>query len=586
MNFRIVLNNAEITSMKSLQQFFDFEKFLVNDQMQLIRWLKWVDKKKGSKRGDQIEAIVNDSSGNVINNVAIPSIMSIIYEASFSNLVQFVDFLYGHDDEDYKIAKNNFSLFISNHGDKLHDLFPIENIPRGNNNLDNFFGNLYPSTETSSYLSQLYYRQGYIELSQREYPPLWELNEEERTTIKGISAGRQVIRPRNLSIIGTEFIFLCAITYLTLYPEDDTIKSLSIRIDQRPEYKSLRDRIGGSLEKLINENYRDCYQICEQLGYTNPHEKDPLFNEKLFLSSFFADDYKRDKLLSAIKKKNDYYPALFVIDSDRYESGILQSQQEVRYTWFRYILDYHDNPMGLDGDYDRDDNSVNEVSILRHQFEEEASLMKKNFCSIDELDPNEGDLYLRERIQRIKQIFSLRSLFSEDLDLASPLKKKEKDCFDFFKEVIYICRHWNEYIEPTKGGFTLKAEKLIEKYRNKKSALYKERLFVVTILILVRDHNRNRIHYADTTDKSLRSMYLEIKRLSQLYVPLRGLFKSQIPKLSMNDKKILKINMNSRSKGLNDYWIYEPLDLSTLSSRQHYYSQILQRWIANFVYYI
>ena len=48
-NFRIVLNNAEITSIKSLQKFFDFEKFLVNDQMQLIRWLKWVDKKRANK---------------------------------------------------------------------------------------------------------------------------------------------------------------------------------------------------------------------------------------------------------------------------------------------------------------------------------------------------------------------------------------------------------------------------------------------------------------------------------------------------------------------------------------------------------
>ena len=584
MNFRIVLNNAEITSMKSLQQFFDFEKFLVNDQMQLIRWLKWVDKKKGSQRGNQIEAIVNDTSGNVINNVAIPLIMGIIYEQSFGDMVQFVNFLYGHDDEDYKIAKDNFSHFISNHGDKLHDLFPIENIPLGNNNLDNFFGNLYPSTETSSYLSQLNYRQGDIELSQMKYPPLWVLNEKERTTIKGISAGRQVIPPGNLSIIGTEFIFLCAITYLTLYHEDDTIKSLSKRIDQRPEYRSLRDRIGGSLEKLINEKDRDCYQICEQLGYTNPQDKDPLFNEKLFLSSFFADDYKRDKLLSTIKKKNDYYPALFVIDSDRYESGILQSQQEVQYTWFRYILDYHDNPMGLDGDDDRYDNGVNEKSIILSQYKEDPSFMNENFCTPYELEPDQGDLYLRERIQRIKQSFLLGIPDSDHLDLA-PLKRKEQNCFDFFKEVIYLSQHWNEYIESTKGGFTLKAEKLIEKYRNKKSALYKERLFVVTILILVRDHNKNKMYLHDTRDTSSNDLYAEIVRFSKSYIPLKGLFKDQIRLLTRNDKKILNL-LSYRPQRLETNFFCGFSSMGSLNYRKNYYNEILRRWIANFVYYI
>ena len=594
-NFRIVLNNAEITSIESLQKYFDFERFLVNDQMQLIRWLKWVDKKKGDQKGDRIETIVNYSREDVINNAVLPLIMSIIYEAGFNDMIQFVDFLYGHDNKDYTIAKNNFIQFISNHGDKLHDLFPIENIPRGNDNLDTFFSNLNSSTETSGYLSELYYRQGYFELSQKEYPHLWELNESERTTIKGITGGRQVIPSENPSFIGTEFIFLCAIAYLTMYHEDDTLHSLSDLIDKKTQYKPLRDRIGGSLKKLINEKDRDCYQICELLGYTNPHEKDPLFNEKLFLSSFFADDYMRDKLLSTIKKKNDYFPALFAIDSDRYESRILQSQQEVPYTWFRYILDYHDNPMGLDGDYDRDDNSVNEGSIIKYQYKENPSLMNEYFCHPSQLDPDEGDQCFRERIQRIKLSFYIKDNFftkdyfkefNWDYDHA-PLKKKEKEYIDLFKEVVSICNGWNEYIDPSKGTFTPKAEKLIEKYKKKESALFKERLFVVSILILVKDHNKNRIHYIhdkDTTDKSLNRMYLEIKRLSKLYVPLRGLFKNQIRVLSENDKKILKLN--NRSKGLNDYWIYEPLDLGRLSTRQYYYDQILRRWVANIVYYI
>lgn len=591
MNFRIVLNNAEITSIESLQKFFDFEKFLVNDQMQLIRWLKWVDKKKGSQKGEQIETIFKDYREGVINNVAIPLIMSIIYEANFSDIIQFVDFLYGLNKE-YDSAKNNFSQFISNHGEMLHRLFPIDNIPRGNNNLDIFFTDLNTSPEISSYLSELYYRQGRIEVSQKEDPSSWELSDTERTIIKGVSAGHQVFPFSNLSIIGTEFIFLCAITYLTIYPEDKTINALSEQIDQNPKFKPMRDRIGGSLKKLINKKGRDCYQICERLGYTTPKEMDPLFNEKLFLSSFSADDDKRDELLSIIKKKNDYFPALFVLYSDSYESSILQSKQNVPLIWFNYILDYHDKPLGLDGDYDKNDNGVNEMSIIRNQFEKAPTLMKEFFCNPNALDPTQGELYLREHIQRIKQSAPFNKPNSKTFALSfftalpsAPLKKNEKYYFDFFKEVIYLCSHWNEYIDPSKGGFTPKAEKLIEEYRNNNSALYKERLFVVTILILVKDHNRNIIYYANTANKSLNEMYSEIKRLSQSYIPLKGLFKNQILQLNTNDREILNLNIIT-SKGLNDFWIYEPLDLGSLSLRQEYYNKILKRWIANFVYYI
>ena len=80
-------------------------------------------------------------------------------------------------------------------------------------------------------------------------------------------------------------------------------------------------------------------------------------------------------------------------------------------------------------------------------------------------------------------------------------------------------------------------------------------------------------------------MYSEIKRLSQSYIPLKGLFKNQILQLNTNDREILNLNIIT-SKGLNDFWIYEPLDLGSLSLRQEYYNKILKRWIANFVYYI
>ena len=562
--FRIVLNNAEITSIKSLQKFFDFERFLINDQMQFIRCLKWIDKKKGSKKGDQIETIVKDSGEDVINNGAIPLIMSIIYETSFSDMIQFVDFLYGLNKNDYDRAQKNFSHFISNHGDKLHILFPIENIPRGNNNLDIFFSNLNSSPETSSYLSQLYYRQGYLDVSQTECPLLWKLNNTERKTIESITRGSHVIPSENLSIIGTELIFLCAIAYLTIYQEDDTLHSLSDLIDKKNEYKHLRDRIGGSLKKLINEKDRDRYQICERLGYTTPQEKDPLFNEKLFLSSFFADDLMHDKLLSAIQKKNYYYPALFVIDSGHCESKILQSQQKVPHTWFRYILDYYDNPMGLDGDYDKDDEDVvDELVILAHQRSEFPSIMEEYFCDPNVLNQSQEELYRRERIKKLQ---SGKSNYHP-----VHLKKREREYLNLSKEVIYICEHMSEYINNKTGEFTKQCNTLIKKYRKNGDPLQREKLFVVAILLLLKDHNKNRINIDEK----------EIIKLKNTYIPMEALFRNN--KLSENDKLILK----PLSELLHTDWrVYFSCQMDSFTYRCDHYTGILKRWIANIVYYI
>lgn len=564
-NFRIVLNNVEITSIKSLQKFFDFERFLVNDQMQFIRCLKWIDKKKGSQKGDQIESIVKDSREDVINNVAIPLIMGIIYETSFSDMIQFVEFLYGLNKNDYDRAQKNFSHFISNHGDKLHILFPIENIRRGNNILDIFFSNLDSSPETSSYLSQIYYRLGNLDVSQTECPLLWKLNNTERKTIGSITRGSHVIPSENLSIIGTEFIFLCAIAYLTFYQEDDTLHSLSDLIDKKNEYKPLRDRIGGSLKKLINEKDRDCYQICERLGYTTPQEKDPLFNEKLFLSSFFADDLMHDKLLSAIQKKNYYYPALFVIDSGRYESRILQSQQKVPYNWFRYILDYYDNPMGLDGDYDKEDEEdvVDELVILVHQRSEFPSIMEEYFCDPNELNQSQEVLYRRERIKKLQ---SGKSNYHHVL-----VKKREREYLNLSKEVIYMCEHMSKYINNQTGEFTKQCNTLIKKYRKDGDPLQREKLFVVAILLLIKDHNKNRINIDEK----------EILKLKNTYIPMEALFR--INKLSENDKLIL----NPSSELLHTDWrVYFSRHMDSFTYRCNHYTRILKRWIANIVYYI
>ena len=76
MNFRIVLNNVEITSLDLLQQHFDFERHLVTDQAQFISWLKKVNKDKG----DQVEDIFNHPADEINYVSDIIRILDIIYK--------------------------------------------------------------------------------------------------------------------------------------------------------------------------------------------------------------------------------------------------------------------------------------------------------------------------------------------------------------------------------------------------------------------------------------------------------------------------------------------------------------------------
>ncbi len=601
-NFRIVLNNVEITSIELLQQHFDFERHLVTDQAQFISWLK----RKYKDRGDRVEDFFNHPADEISYVADIISILNIIYEPkqAFNNLVDFVKFLYdNNDNKRYEVAKSNFKNYISKNGKLLHKWFPIDSIPKNNKNLYKFFDSLDVSLEKADYQSRLYYWHGNIEKSRQNYPPLWKLDTEERTAIQAIASGSQlktvndVIASANLSIIGAEFIFLCAIALLSFHPNDAQCKFISELIDDNPSFKLLRDRIDGSMKKIIKKKNPNFFKVFEDLGYTEPHKLDPLFNEKLFLSSFFAEDVKRDVILKEITEKTDYFPAHYLLGEDGYDSKVLKSRDESFYLrWLSHILDYYDNPTGLDGD----SKAIREMAIIVHQFKEEYKLMCDYFHFPSDLSANFGNINQREHISHIKSALGkaglknvekygtvvgrnigLQRVFGSWAKNPPALSKTEREYLDFFKEVVDICNHWGQYIifssGNNKGRFTKKAELLIKKYKEKtkNKTLWNEKLFVVAILLLVRDHNRNSINEEEN----------EIKQLKKMYIPLRALFYDEIDQLNKNDKKILKSTL--RDERLRNNWlVYNCPEMRDNNVyRKNFYGRILSRWVANFIYY-
>lgn len=599
-NFRIVLSSAEITSIESLQRFFHFERLLVTDQSQFISWLKRVDK----IRGREIESILNQPIDETTEGVAIAKILNIIYEPdhAFNNMVDFVNFLY--ENNDYEVVKSNFSNYISKHGEKLHKLFPLDVILKNIKNINNlydFFGGLDASKETSSYLAQLYYRHDKFEISRKISPSSWKLQEKERSAIQAIVSGNQhslfsdVVISGNLSILGVEFIFLCAIAFMSLHHNDARCIVLSELIDDSPSFKSLRERMGGSLKMLINKKDSDFYKIFKQLGYVSPDVHDPLFNEKLFLSSFFAGAIEQDKMRAEIRK-NGYFPALFDHNSSRFESQVLQNKEGLQYPWLRLILDYYDNPTGLEGDEDLENNDIREMAVIVHQFKEKYKLMSNYFHFPSDLSSNSENTKQRERISNIKSSIATKGIknveeygttVSRDNELQKrfeswaknppALNKTERKYLDFFNEVVNICNQWEEYIifnRGNKGNFTPKAESLIKKFKEENKILWKEKLFVVAILLLVRDHNNNKINEEKT----------EMKQLKKTYIPLRALFRDEVGQLKLNDKKILKSSL--RAELLRNNWLVSNCsEMRDINYRKNFYGRILRRWIANFVYY-
>lgn len=567
-NFRIVLNNTEITSIESLRDNFDLERLIMNDQTQLISWLKRVDRIKG----DKIEA--NLSTSGELTNQTIIKTLSIIYDRDFENMVEYVDYLY---ENRYEEPKQNFIKFVCKHGEWLREFFPLDSISL-ENNLNDFFTsirNQEMTQESKRYMSQLYYSAGDLQKSQEIDPSSWELKADESNAIKAISSGTELeqvdelINSNNMSLIGIEFIYLCSFGYSLLNKNDSYVKSISELIDNKPIFSSLRSRLGESLEKIINKTKcQDFEQLLSQLGYINPNSYDPLFNEKLFLSSLVVKN-KRETLLNEICEKNDYFPAQYLLEEDGYESKELKERDESLYKrWLKHILDYNLSPRGIDGDVAK--NLVREEIIIAYQFKQYPSFMREQFCDPQKLKtPNEHDMVLQRRIQRLQN-----KLTNHVLSNPPELSKLEEEYVNFFKQAYSIIINLaNCFAKTDSSGntlaFTRDASEIINDFFESDDVLRQEKLFIVLLLYIIRYGRKNNITKLEN-------------ELRDNYIPMKALF-DEIN--SDNDKKILDYKyLDDNTIMLNSYWM-----LVTDYNAQDRYHKIqiyLKRWLANFIYYI
>ena len=568
-NFRIVLNNTEITSIESLRDNFDLERLVMNDQTQLISWLKRIDRIKG----DKIETNLS-TSGELTNQTVIKT-LSIIYDRDFDNMVEYVDYLY---ENHYEESKHNFIRFVCKHGEWLREFFPLDNFSLEDSNLNDFFTsirNQEMTQETKRFMAQLYYRAGDLQKSQEIDPSSWELKIDESNAIKAISSGTELeqvdelINSNHLSLMGVEFIFLCSFGYSLLNKNDSYVKSISELIDNKPVFSSLRNRLGESLGKIINKKKGlDFEHLLSQLGYMSPNSHDPLFNEKLFLSSLIVKN-KRETLLNEICEKNDYFPAQYLLEEDGYESKELKKRDESLYKrWFKRILDYNLSPRGIDGDVAK--NIVREEVIIAYQFKQYPNFMKEQFCDPKKLRAsNEHDLVLQRRIQRLQN-----KLTNHVLSTPPELSKQEEAYVNFFKQAYSIIINLSNCFEKKdlSGNtltFTPYATAIFNDFSESNDVLRQEKLFIAFLFYIIRYGRR---HHKTTKENELRDNY----------IPMKALFDDIN---SNNDKKIIKYKyLDDNALMLDSHW-----SLVSDYNPQERYRKIqiyLERWIANFIYYI
>lgn len=568
-NFRIVLNNTEITSIESLRDNFDLERLIMNDQTQLISWLKRVDRIKGEK----IEA--NLSTSGELTNQTIIKTLSIIYDRDFDNMVKYIDYLY---ENHYEESKQNLIRFVCKHGEWFREFFPLDNFSLEDSNLNDFFTsirNQEMTQETKRFMAQLYYKAGDLQKSLEIDPTSWELKADERNAIKAISSGTDIgqvdelINSNNLSLIGVEFIFLCSFGYSLLNKNDSYVKSISESIDNKPIFSSLRNRLEGSLGKIINKTKGQDYEhLLSQLGYMSPNSHDPLFNEKLFLSSFVVKN-KREILLNEICEKNDYFPAQYLLEEDGYESKELKKRDESLYKrWFKRILDYNLFPQGIDGDVAK--NIVREEVIIAYQFKQYPNFMKEQFCDPKKLRAsNEHDLVLQRRIQRLQN-----KLTNHVISTTPELSKLEEEYVSFFKQAYSIIINLANCFVPTDlsgntFAFTKYASDIINDFFESNDVLRQEKLFIVLLLYIIRYGRKNNITKVEN-------------ELRDNYIPMKALFDDIN---SDNDKKILDYKyLDDNTIMLNSYWVL--VSDYNVQDRHDKIQIYLKRWLANFIYYI
>lgn len=578
-NFRIVLNNTEITSLETLRENFDLELLLVDDKMQLVRGLKRIDHQKS----EEIEKILNQS--DKMDYQAIVGILNVIYdEKNFKDMNGYVDYLFDSGNEK---SKDKFIQFISKHVEWLHRLFPIDHIPLNHTNLNRLFSSISKlgmAEETMRYMSQLYYAVGDIRQSKEINPSGWILQEDERIAIQEICNGNgseekvfRVLQSNRLSYIGIDFIYLCSLGYLIFYQKDNFIKKVSDAIDNNNEFVSLRNRLGGSLKKQINKKSHDFSLLFKQLGYSSPNVDDPLFNEKLFLSSFVADN--RNTVLSEMTKTTDYFPAHYLQAEDGSESKTLLKRDKSLYKrWFKFIIDYHMSPQGIDGDMMN--NRVREVVLVAHMFKKFQRFMDDEFCSPQSLIVEEPNKTLCQRIDQLKN-----NLTKEVLSDPPELSDLEKEYYFFFERVYDVAVHMGDYLRKESLDmdsplvFTPLCEELITELEKADSTdvLKQEKAFVIFLLNIIRRARK-------------KGITKEEECYRHNYVPMKAFFSELTHELSENDKKILNHVENiDRPYYYLDASMGTSWSLKVVGTPQYRYgiiSTYFSRWLANFVYYI
>lgn len=569
-NFRLVLNKTEITSLEELQQHFDF-RLLSDDKNLLVSWLN----KKFNGKGDAVENAAKDQNG--INAISLINILNIIYDKTFDNIYQFLDYWYEAGNNKYEKPYNSFiKCLIKDDFNITKDVFQPEKIlyHLKDESISRFISafsneNVINSNEYISWaLSWVYYIQGDYSKSRAMCPNSYVLTEDERKLIMNLSTGALseiniLNSTKDKSIIGTEFIFLCLIG----------LKRLKSEIIDSNEFVQLKKHLRNQWEFLhlfqsISKSHKIDNQI-KQLGYNAPTNFDPLKYEKTFLASCFVEKEEKARMLEDMM--NDYFPAAFCLeeDNDNISSVVLKDNDEYVYDrWFEHVIEYHDSPTGLDGDRM---NRIRLDVLLCHFFKEEPELMEQNFClPMLIMYDDDLDTHIKQNILNLKVYYFRNPDKRPGMQyLRLPeLNEQEKPYLTFFKNVVKNCLFvndnisardiiddwWNRY--DAKYDLAIRALNKIHEY----DTLYVEKSFIIGLLYYsMGDLRYNQVFKNPSVNRYEPTSQFLYKTYEPHYTILGG-------------NEIWK----QRSSMANDNRGYKTKKVQ----------KMIRRWIANFIYYI
>jgi len=436
-NFRLVIDQTEITSLEDLQENLDF-RLLGEDKTLLISWL---NNKKYEDKGIEIEIILNGQDD--INADSFLEVLNVIYDKQFDDIYQYLDYWFN----EYKHEKliKSFVKFLTRHDNIVFNAFRPDQVYAhlGNEGVKKLFYLLANNKDAKAndsiswMLSWVYYLQGDYAKSQEIRPKSYVLTEVEHNLIDLISRdslseikGR--ITGNNWSIIGTEFIFLCLIGLKgAIY--NTTESNLFVKLK-----KDLHDQWWFThLFHRIKKYYKVEDQIKE-LGYNTPPKEDPLRLEKMFLSSRYLGKEYESKLIDEIRE--EYFPADFCVenDGDIVNSEALKvNDKDLNKRWLNHILEYHDNPLGLTGD-ESNRKTIRLNVLLSHFYHEAPIVMKQYFCKpITIGSQNENWVvaqYVIDNIEYLQKKYS--DIIGNNSLLLPRLNKHEKPFVVFFKQVV------------------------------------------------------------------------------------------------------------------------------------------------------